>query len=136
MNPNSIVVDANIVFQCLRAGRGDLRERIGPDSHAKFYSPLFLFVELFIIFVVWRHGFTRADLHALVFFQFIIVAQVLFLWKRPATNVSEFPANTQARRNLFAATTLICLAGVVCFQFKEEAIFTNILQNRNLSFSK
>lgn len=28
-------------------GRGDLRERIGPGGHPNFFSPRFLFVELF-----------------------------------------------------------------------------------------
>ncbi len=47
MNSDCIVVDANIAFKCLHAGRGDLRERIGPDGNLKFFSPRFLFVELF-----------------------------------------------------------------------------------------
>lgn len=29
------------------SGRGDLRERIGPGGHTQFFSPRFLFVELF-----------------------------------------------------------------------------------------
>lgn len=47
MNADCVIVDANIAFKCLRAGRGDLRGRIGPGGHPKFYSPRFLFVELF-----------------------------------------------------------------------------------------
>ena len=47
MNADCVIVDANIAFKCLRSGRGDLRGRIGPGGHPKFFSPRFLFVELF-----------------------------------------------------------------------------------------
>lgn len=47
MNANCVIVDANIAFRCLHAGRGDLRARIGPGQNPAFYSPRFLFVELF-----------------------------------------------------------------------------------------
>ena len=47
MNASCVVVDANIAFRCLRAGHGELRNRIGPGQHAQFFSPRFLFVELF-----------------------------------------------------------------------------------------
>ncbi len=47
MNAECVIVDANIAFKCLRAGRRDLRGRIGPGGHPNFFSPRFLFVELF-----------------------------------------------------------------------------------------
>ncbi len=47
MKADCVIVDANIAFKCLLSGRGDLRGRIGPRSHPKFFSPRFLFVELF-----------------------------------------------------------------------------------------
>jgi predicted nucleic acid-binding protein len=47
MNADCVIVDANIAFKCLHSGRGDLRERIGPGFHPQFYSPRFLFIELF-----------------------------------------------------------------------------------------
>jgi len=47
MNADCVIVDANIVFKCLHAGRGDLRVRVGPGPHPQFFSPRFLFVELF-----------------------------------------------------------------------------------------
>src|SRR6266516_4571045 len=47
MNADCVIVDANIAFKCLHSGRGDLRERIGPGGYPKFFSPRFLFVELF-----------------------------------------------------------------------------------------
>jgi len=47
MNADCVVVDANIAFKCLHSDRGDLRERIGPGGHPQFFSPRFLFVELF-----------------------------------------------------------------------------------------
>src|SRR3954469_19669466 len=47
MNANCVVVDANIAFRCLVSDQGNLRERIGPGGHPQFYSPRFLFVELF-----------------------------------------------------------------------------------------
>lgn len=47
MNADGVIIDANIAFKCLRSGRGDLRARIGPGGHPTFYSPRFLFVELF-----------------------------------------------------------------------------------------
>ena len=47
MNADCVIVDANIAFKCLHSGRGDLRERIGPGGHPNFFSPRFLFVELF-----------------------------------------------------------------------------------------
>ncbi len=47
MNPRCVVVDANIAFKALAAGRGDLRDRLGPGASVAFFSPRFLFVELF-----------------------------------------------------------------------------------------
>ncbi len=47
MNARCVVVDANIAFKALAAGRGDLRDRLGPDARVEFFSPRFLFVELF-----------------------------------------------------------------------------------------
>lgn len=47
MNADCVIVDANIAFKSLHSGRGDLRERIGPGGHLQFFSPRFLFVELF-----------------------------------------------------------------------------------------
>jgi len=47
MNADCVIVDANIAFKSLQSGRGDLRERIGPGGHPQFFSPRFLFVELF-----------------------------------------------------------------------------------------
>ena len=47
MNADCVIVDANIAYKCLHSGRGDLRERIGPGGHPNFFSPRFLFVELF-----------------------------------------------------------------------------------------
>jgi predicted nucleic acid-binding protein len=47
MSVECVIVDANIAFKCLLAGRGDLRERIGPGGHPQLFTPRFLFVELF-----------------------------------------------------------------------------------------
>ena len=47
MNSPCVIVDANIAFKSLHSGRGDLRGRIGPGGHPGFFSPRFLFVELF-----------------------------------------------------------------------------------------
>jgi predicted nucleic acid-binding protein len=47
MNADCVIVDANIAFKCLHSARGDLRSRIGPGGHPNFFSPRFLFVELF-----------------------------------------------------------------------------------------
>jgi predicted nucleic acid-binding protein len=47
MNPDCVVVDANIAFKALVSQRGDLRDRLDPSAKAKFYTPGYLFVELF-----------------------------------------------------------------------------------------
>jgi len=47
MSADGVIVDANIAFKCLVAGRGDLRERIGPGGHPQLFTPRFLLVELF-----------------------------------------------------------------------------------------
>jgi predicted nucleic acid-binding protein len=47
MNPDYVVVDANIAFQALVSQRGDLRDRLDPSANAKFFTPAYLFVELF-----------------------------------------------------------------------------------------
>ena len=47
MNPHCVVVDANIAFKALAAGRGDLRDRLRPGASVTFFCPRFLFVELF-----------------------------------------------------------------------------------------
>ncbi len=47
MTADCVIVDANIAFKSLQSGRGDLRQRIGPGGHPQFFSPRFLFVELY-----------------------------------------------------------------------------------------
>jgi predicted nucleic acid-binding protein len=47
MNPDCVVVDANIAFKALVSQRGDLRGRLDPAANVKFYTPGYLFVELF-----------------------------------------------------------------------------------------
>ncbi len=47
MNADRVVVDANIAFKALVSQRGDLRDRLDPSANVKFYSPGYLFVELF-----------------------------------------------------------------------------------------
>jgi predicted nucleic acid-binding protein len=47
MSAECVIVDANIAFKCLVAGRGDLRERIDPVGHPQLFTPRFLLVELF-----------------------------------------------------------------------------------------
>jgi predicted nucleic acid-binding protein len=47
MNPDCVIVDANIAFKALVSQRGDLRDRLDPSATAKFYTPGYLFVELF-----------------------------------------------------------------------------------------
>jgi predicted nucleic acid-binding protein len=47
MSRECVIVDANIAFKSLLAGRGDLRERIGLGGHPYLFTPRFIFVELF-----------------------------------------------------------------------------------------
>lgn len=47
MSAGCIVVDANIAFKSLLAGRGDLRESVGIGGHPQLFAPHFLFIELF-----------------------------------------------------------------------------------------
>lgn len=47
MNLDCVVVDANIAFKALVSQRGDLRDRLDPSANAKFFTPAYLFVELF-----------------------------------------------------------------------------------------
>jgi predicted nucleic acid-binding protein len=47
MNPECVIVDANIAFKALVSQRGDLRDRLDPNTKANFYTPGYLFVELF-----------------------------------------------------------------------------------------
>jgi hypothetical protein len=47
MNMECVIVDANMAFKCLNSDRGDLRRRLGPARNPRFFSPRFLFVELF-----------------------------------------------------------------------------------------
>ena len=47
MREECVIVDANIAFKSLLAGRGDLRERIGLGGHPRLFTPRFWFVEIF-----------------------------------------------------------------------------------------
>lgn len=47
MSGDCVIADANIAFKGLAAWRGDLRDRIGPGGRPLFFTPRFLFVELF-----------------------------------------------------------------------------------------
>jgi predicted nucleic acid-binding protein len=47
MNADCVIVDANIAFKALVSQRGNLRERLDQSANVKFYTPGFLFVELF-----------------------------------------------------------------------------------------
>ena len=51
MSGECVIVDANIAFRSLLAGRGDLRERIGLGGHPRLFTPRFLLVEL--LSVLW-----------------------------------------------------------------------------------
>jgi hypothetical protein len=39
-------------------------------------------VEFFIFFVVWKHGFVRADGHTAIFFQYVLVSYLLVLFRK------------------------------------------------------
>jgi len=47
MNFDCVIVDANIAFKALVSQRGDLRDRLDPSASERFYTPGYLFVELF-----------------------------------------------------------------------------------------
>lgn len=47
MNAERVLVDANIAFKALVAGRGDLRNPLNPSGPFRYFAPRFLFVELF-----------------------------------------------------------------------------------------
>ena len=47
MNFEAVIVDANIAFKALVSKHGDLRTRLDSSSNIRFYTPGFLFVELF-----------------------------------------------------------------------------------------
>ncbi len=47
MSAECVIVDANIAFKTLVAGRGDLRSPLSPAVPLRFFAPRFLFVELF-----------------------------------------------------------------------------------------
>jgi len=47
MKAERVVVDANLAFKALAAGRGDLRERLAAPAEVRLFAPRFLFVELF-----------------------------------------------------------------------------------------
>ena len=47
MSVGCVIVDANIAFKSLLAGRSDLRENIGLGGHPQLFAPHFLFIELF-----------------------------------------------------------------------------------------
>lgn len=47
MNENCVIVDANIAFKCLCSDRGNLRRRFAPHNSLIFYTPRYLFVEMF-----------------------------------------------------------------------------------------
>jgi predicted nucleic acid-binding protein len=47
MNADCVIVDANIAFKALCSNRGELRQRVGPADHPQFFTPRFIFVELF-----------------------------------------------------------------------------------------
>jgi predicted nucleic acid-binding protein len=47
MKADRVVVDANLAFKALAAGRGDLRERLVAPIEVRLFAPRFLFVELF-----------------------------------------------------------------------------------------
>ena len=47
MSADCVIVDANIAFKTLVAGRGDLRSPLSPVVSLRFFAPRFLFVELF-----------------------------------------------------------------------------------------
>lgn len=47
MNADCVIVDANLLFKALVAGRGDLRNPLSPSVPLRYVAPRFLFVELF-----------------------------------------------------------------------------------------
>ncbi len=92
MSTDCVIVDANIVFKCLLSNRGDLRGRIGPGGHPHFFSPRFLFVEVFKHKerIVLASGLPEMDLLEGLY---AVVSQVEFV------NESNIPVGTWIEAN-------------------------------------
>ena len=94
------------------------------DINFKFLC--FILAQLGIIFVVWKHGFVRADQHVLTFFQFIILNHLIF-FSRFNAFFSKYLENknyTIINVVLFITVFLMCNLGISVN--KREIPFENI----------
>ena len=79
------------------------------DAPAVGQQLLSSFVEFFILFVVWKHGFVRADGHVAIFFQYVLVSTLWILFRREHLNSS----GSKALNISFGVLIPICVASNV-----------------------
>jgi len=75
---------------------------------------LFAAVECFILFVVWKHGFVRADMHISIFFCYVLASHVWILFRRdsgvPDTSRMDMPVVLSG--SLWAALVIASSVGL------------------------
>jgi hypothetical protein len=86
-----------------------------------------LAVEFFILFVVWKHGFVRADEHVAIFFQYVLVSYALALFRRESSrggaDSGAFNMPTRLLKPLGVAVVVVSLLGIsVAYRISPEAI--------------
>lgn len=86
-----------------------------------------LAVEFFILFVVWKHGFVRADEHVATFFQYVLVSYALTLFRRESSrggaDSSAFNMPTKLLKPLGVAVVVVSLLGIsVAYRISPETM--------------
>lgn len=82
----------------------------GRVVHERLRSRIFFCaLELLILFVVWKHGYVRADIHVLAFINYVLVVCLLSLWMLPGAPEPRAtpPARTPDSRWRWRASLLV-----------------------------
>jgi len=68
-------------------------------------------IEVFILFVAWKHGFVRADDHVIIYFGFLAAAASLYLWLSLPGEETILTKKIFLRWILLAVIVIPCLIG-------------------------
>jgi len=76
--PENLVLTAAITFACLsvlilKVRLAGFRLSLQWIRSCEIEQPLLALCELFILFIIWKHSFVRADMHMVFFFQYSLI---------------------------------------------------------------
>jgi hypothetical protein len=82
-------------------------------------------MEALILFLVWKHGFVRADGHSVTFFDFLLVAGGFLFWRMPASCHPSGGIDAQLERPMLFGLIIVLAVSAygMATSMKEEVLY-------------